>query len=1082
MRLSHLLFAVAAGMAVLTLGVRVSLSGAFESEAVTETQVRASATPRPLPSGKSDSVRVNALLREADEAMKRDLRRAYALATEALALADRISFQRGMARAHAAAGRALLPQGGMDTVRNHFELALKFAEERRDGVTIASALLGLGMVDLQTSNTRQGLKTLHEARELSSKLDDRVGEGRAWLFLGRWFNQHSREEEARHCADSALRCFVESGNAPGIIAARVQQGRAAYGLGKTIQADSLYSQAARAADSIGDHRMRAQIRVLEGEIAGQYGKRLKALENFQDGLQRARACGDNSIAAHALRDIAVNHARRGMPVKARSCYEEALSLHHRLGERDRSAFILMRIGSTYAQEGRPDITAGYFQRSLNLARELRDSSNIATALMALGMNQQRRQNVDSARVYLNEALSVAHRSNQLITECTILMRLGALEEWIGEPGTALEHYLAAEALMRGERYAYQHAWCLAHIGSVHRAMQNWNQARKYCLAALELLDERVVPATVLNVRNDLGVATVHIASETMDTTLFREALHIFQDNRADGRSMTDPWSIAVAEHNIGVCLTNLSRKNESLGNFRRALAMYLEQGGLDNPDAARVCGMIGQTLYELHGLDRARDTLDLAVEWSESLNDRSGLYYHFRDMSAAFAEGGDYPEALAYHRRAVALQDSLLSEENRETVAALSAKYEAEQRERDIAEQKEELALKDLALARQQEELSRQEYQARERAQHIALLEKDREIRRLELSRTNAELERQRSASARRKQQAELLTTRNRLQASLLDREQTNRNALIGGLVFLLLIAGIIIRRARERRRTAERMRNTLTELRRTQDQLIHTEKMATLGEMTAGIAHEIRNPMNFISNFAEVTHELAEEALTAKDAAELSAVLDQLDEATAKIAEHSRRAEDIVSGMLMHARNRPGVREMTAINDIVEDYVDLAWNGYRARHPGTAVTLTVDTDPHAGKLEIVPQEIARVIINVAQNALQAVEARQRDATDDYAPSVRIATRRSADGVEIRIRDNGIGIPEELRNKIYQPFFTTKTTGEGTGLGLSMAYDIVVKGHNGSIDFDSAPGEGTTFVIRLPKSDTSISDLRRKPS
>lgn len=499
--------------------------------------------------------------------------------------------------------------------------------------------------------------------------------------------------------------------------------------------------------------------------------------------------------------------------------------------------------------------------------------------------------------------------------------------------------------------------------------------------------------------------------------------------------------------------------------------------------AARASSFLGTSLYKLHGSGRVEEALRPTAAWREQRDNPRAMLLHLENMSRVFADGGDYPEALDYHRQAMVLQDSLLSAENRKAVAELSAKYEAEQREREIAEQKEALALKDLELLRQQEELARQDLRARERAQRIMLLEKDREIRGLERSRTEADLEQQRSESARQKQQADLLRTRNRLQASLLDREKTNRNALLGGLAVLLIIAGLIIRRAQERKRAGERMQKTLAELRRTQDQLIHTEKMATLGEMTAGIAHEIRNPMNFISNFAEVTKELAEEARSTGDRSALPALLDELNAATEKIATHSSRAEDIVAGMLMHARSKPGIREMTDINSLVSGYVDLAWQGYRARHPGTAITLTVDTDAHAGEIDIVPQEIARVVLNVVQNALQAVDARQRGAADGDAPAVHVQTHRSTDGVEIRIRDSGVGIPEELHSKIYQPFFTTKPTGEGTGLGLSMAYDIIVKGHNGGIDFESTPGEGTTFVIRLPLADTSINDTtRRKPS
>ncbi len=520
---------------------------------------------------------------------------------------------------------------------------------------------------------------------------------------------------------------------------------------------------------------------------------------------------------------------------------------------------------------------------------------------------------------------------------------------------------------------------------------------------------------------------------------------------------------------------------EALSQLRAALVR--EQSRHADSVTAAIHFRIGHNAFILGNLDSAVLHLRTADRlWAKSgqLYGRTQALY---DLGKIAHPNGEYSvidsvlgqldahRAYEMHVLYAKVRDSIRNEDDRTMVRALSARYEAEQREKEIALQRRDLALRDLDLARQQEELLRRRIDARRRAQSIALLEKQGAIDRLTQEHMEAELARQRSEAERQREQADLLLARNRLQGVMLDEAAVNRNILFGGLAILAVIIVLLFRRYRERKRSGEEIERTLEKLRRTQDQLIHAEKMGTLGEMTAGIAHEIRNPMNFVSNFSHVARELSAEAREAMKHGdgELSGVLEQLEEAADKITSHSRRAENIVAGMLMHARSQAGVREARDLNPVIEEYVQLVWQGYRAQHPGTAVELEFVPDHSLGAIEMIPQEIARVIMNVLQNALQAVEQKQRTAGEDYAPRVHVSTYGIPTGAEIRIFDNGPGIPPDLRNKIFQPFFTTKTTGEGSGLGLSMAYDIVVKGHGGSIDFTSRPGQDTTFIIRLPR-------------
>jgi signal transduction histidine kinase len=259
-----------------------------------------------------------------------------------------------------------------------------------------------------------------------------------------------------------------------------------------------------------------------------------------------------------------------------------------------------------------------------------------------------------------------------------------------------------------------------------------------------------------------------------------------------------------------------------------------------------------------------------------------------------------------------------------------------------------------------------------------------------------------------------------------------------------------------------------LVELRATQAQLVQSEKMASLGALTAGIAHEIKNPLNFVNNFAGLSREIVAELEGETDPDERRALLADLKQNAAKIEEHGRRADAIVRAMMAHARSGSGERRAVALNDLVEEYAAHALHARTVRHPDLRVTLDLRLDPEAGAVEVVPQEIGRVLINLLDNALDATRQRAEAAPSGYVPEVTVATRRTADGVAVCVSDNGPGIAPEVRQKVFEPFFTTKPTGEGTGLGLSMSYDIVTQGHGGTLTVESEPGEGAQFTLALP--------------
>jgi signal transduction histidine kinase len=278
------------------------------------------------------------------------------------------------------------------------------------------------------------------------------------------------------------------------------------------------------------------------------------------------------------------------------------------------------------------------------------------------------------------------------------------------------------------------------------------------------------------------------------------------------------------------------------------------------------------------------------------------------------------------------------------------------------------------------------------------------------------------------------------------------------------------------RKRTTE-LSQSLDELRTAQDRLVQTEKLASLGQLTAGIAHEIKNPLNFVNNFSSLSTELIDELNEVLQSAGLDdKTREEVDELThmlkgnlEKVVQHGKRADSIVKNMLLHSREGAGEHRAVDINGIVEESLNLAYHGARAEKSGFNVTLKRDLDPAAGMLDLYPQEITRVFLNLISNGFYAATKRKETESDGFEPTLSAATKNLGGRVEIRIRDNGTGIPPEVKEKMFNPFFTTKPAGEGTGLGLSMSHDIVVKQHGGTIDVSTEPGAFTEFVITLPR-------------
>ncbi|CAN5374857.1 hypothetical protein BH11BAC3_BH11BAC3_42340 [soil metagenome] len=338
--------------------------------------------------------------------------------------------------------------------------------------------------------------------------------------------------------------------------------------------------------------------------------------------------------------------------------------------------------------------------------------------------------------------------------------------------------------------------------------------------------------------------------------------------------------------------------------------------------------------------------------------------------------------------------------------------------------------------------------------------------------------------SSRANQQIQMMTFDEDIRQYQLNEEKEkykNRlklNATLAGLAVAMIVTIILFRNNKQRKKTNNKLSAILINLKATQAQLIQSEKMASLGELTAGIAHEIQNPLNFVNNFSEVSNELIDEMnaeLNKGDITEAKAIAADVKQNLEKINHHGKRADAIVKGMLQHSQSSTGKKESTDINALCDEYLRLSYHGLRAKDKSFNATIKTGFDNSIGNINIIPQDIGRGVMNLLTNAFYAVDEKKKAAKEVtpfqkvsplYEPMVSISTKKINDKIEIRVTDNGNGIPQKIIDKIFQPFFTTKPTGQGTGLGLSLSYDII-KAHGGDIKVETEEGKATTFIITI---------------
>ncbi|HEX5667988.1 MAG TPA: ATP-binding protein, partial [Chitinophagaceae bacterium] len=544
------------------------------------------------------------------------------------------------------------------------------------------------------------------------------------------------------------------------------------------------------------------------------------------------------------------------------------------------------------------------------------------------------------------------------------------------------------------------------------------------------------------------------------------------------------------------------------GDFTRSLEMDLKIIGLfeemgDTAAVARNLGNAAQTYYELGNLSKATEFYTRALEINKRLARKLSMANNLVGLGTIQNEKGDLVKALDDYMQALQLHREVNSKlglaGDYSSIGSLYLKLARSANDSLLGLFSNASRSNLLRNARLYTDSSIVAYEAlrnvsgvqRNHARLSEILELSGDFagalgaykKYKELSDSISSMDKDRKVEAKlmqyefdKKQAVEALE-RERQRA----RERLVRNIQFAAILLFLFIAAVLYWNNRQKQKAKAKIEMAYAELKDTQAQLIQSEKMASLGELTAGIAHEIQNPLNFVNNFSEVNTEMiaeGQDALKSGNWEGAEEILNTLADNNEKILQHGKRADAIVKGMLQHSQKGSGVKEPTNINAMANEYVRIAYHGLKAKDKSFHATLKTEFDETIGKVNIIPQDIGRVLLNLVNNAFYAVDEKKKQLGDGYEPEVTVRTklinaqdnpsiRQSVNLLMISVRDNGNGIPPEIQKKIFQPFFTTKPTGQGTGLGLSLSYDIV-KAHGGEIKVESKEREGTTFIIQLP--------------
>lgn len=673
---------------------------------------------------------------------------------------------------------------------------------------------------------------------------------------------------------------------------------------------------------------------------------------------------------------------------------------------------------------------------------------------------------------LKSALKLAKETGNKSLEAVIYADIGNAYNSLSKDKAALVNHLRSVSLFRETGSKKELAWQLNSVGITQRVLGNYGDALEYMMESLKI--SRSIGDSNTTIEALLAIGFTYAFVEMWDDALkFQaQALDIY-------REMNDSLGIARIYNDMGVTNMRAGKLEVALDQHKKALAIRLKSKEHYYTFASFL--YIGDLLEKLNRIPEAIQYYESAFNYTKFSSFRVSQIDAGISLGRAYQKSQDYDKALnmltlAYEvalemdDRSFQAQAALfkakvyLAKENprlalfwlhnAEKAAAESSLVYLAEIYQSIGETYSKMGdfrnayLNQLKYSRVKDSMD-----VAENLEKIARLSN-----RLEFE--------NKQALQNQNHEKELI-----LKQAEIRREKVTRNFSLFGMFVAMVLMIIAFIRFVEKQKLNKKLSETLSDLKSTQSQLIQREKMASLGELAAGISHEIQNPLNFVNNFSEVSRELISEVfeeLSKGNQQDAMNILEDVKENLDKINHHGKRADSIIKGMLQHSRSSSGTKEPTDINALADEFLRLAYHGLRARDKSFNALMKTDFDPKLGKVNVIPQDMGRVILNLITNAFYAANEKRITGKENYQPTVQVSTRKTKDKVMVLVQDNGNGIPQHVLGKIFQPFFTTKPAGEGTGLGLSMSYDIVTKGHGGELTVETSEGLGTTFTIVVP--------------
>ncbi|MEP6513881.1 MAG: ATP-binding protein [Parafilimonas sp.] len=673
----------------------------------------------------------------------------------------------------------------------------------------------------------------------------------------------------------------------------------------------------------------------------------------REAIGEAKRIDYKNGEAEARINLSSAYCFKGEYSAAREMLIEAGKIFSSLKDTTGEGKLYSSLGMMYGMQSKYDSAILYYRNAIRIAQIKNDEATLNNTYQNIAISYLMQSDHANAILYLQKALNYYEHIDNRVSQAYIYMNLGLAYNNMGDSVRGVQSMLKAVTLSKSLGLKNVELYAYSNLASFYDEKQKYQRSYDYAMKAAtlgrEVGDDGIAAASLAKASSALAHLNRYIGAMTLGLQAIKLA-----------DSSKQPLNIYQAYSTMGSNLKLQGKWAEAISYFEKAF----------------------------HSLPKA-DLYDKSVGSS------------YADLSECYEKSGNYIKALAAHKIASQINDSIRSNENIRKATELNMNYEFEKK------------------------------------QQAVLIEQEKK---------NA-------------------VTR------------TRQIVLLTGLTFTFILAVVAFYAFRNKQKTNILLRRqkgqieqTLSELKVTQKQLIQSEKMASLGELTAGIAHEIENPLNFVNNFSEVNTELIEDLkneLQAGNKEEAISISESIKENQQKINHHGRRADAIVRGMLQHARTNTGQKELTNINTLADEYLRLSYHGMRIKDKEFNATIKTDFDESIGKISIIPQDIARVLLNLYNNAFYAVGEKKKQQEEGYEPTISVRTNRVNDKIEIRVKDNGDGIPQKVLDKVFQPFFTTKPTGQGTGLGLSMSYDII-KAHGGEIKVETKEGEGAEFTIYIP--------------